>query len=758
MKKTKLAASLLAVSMLATTVLAGCDNTQDNSSSGNNSGNSSGTNSDTNSGDSGSYTPENAEWKQTLTYADSTTIRMACGYKGTETGITINADVLAKAGDAVKDGVLTLADGKTYQAGDLKPTWQAIVSKLKFKIEDKYQGNDAKGEWAYWKEQLANVDFVAGNADALNSAGNEGLLLNIAQYLDSMPYFKSYLERNPIVRLSITSAVSGPTAGAIYFSPYFDGVNDIERMPLMRTDWVEKLLNGTEEFNPEKSGTTSEPAYQPYMPTTGSIEVDVVKADGSDTEKVTKDYSKYGNIIAKMNEVGAMSGKDAVKMLRDYIDQTYNGYYGENRADLFIGQNAAWDADELVALLRCVCANAQTLNGTDSVNGLFARNEDQCSRRNNLYQLAATLFGIRGLEGRLEYYYVGADNKLHDCGTEEATYNGLIRMNDLVKEGLVSSGYLTKNKDGKVDNYLSNDNGFMEYDYSQTQALYNESGVLGDGEEFRAVMVPVAYWDTDGDGKQETLMRFTESWRSVKTDAWAISLAGLGYTADNVPKTAAELNDKAKALLTLIDYAYSHEGMVLLSYGPDEFLKKDSSGKVETFDFNGEQWPVISDENYKQLWSIGKGNYTNYARYFIGSTLSFCKSQAFEYQCTTEAGRKGAGYISNAIALGTIKHPELALADNSWYTSVPTTLPNTPTEKATIDEQTNLSTNFDTSSKANVNVLDDFIIVKGYTESGFTSAAEAAATVGTSYGGNIALEQRNAAWERLADYYKQLNG
>ena len=90
--------------------------------------------------------------------------------------------------------------------------------------------------------------------------------------------------------------------------------------------------------------------------------------------------------------------------------------------------------------------------------------------------------------------------------------------------------------------------------------------------------------------------------------------------------------------------------------------------------------PVIADVTNELLWSLGKGNYTNFARYYLGSTLSFMKSQAFEYQCTHEVGKEGAGKISTAIGLGTIKHPLLAVAENPWYTSVPTVLP-TPKQK-----------------------------------------------------------------------------
>ena len=59
-------------------------------------------------------------------------------------------------------------------------------------------------------------------------------------------------------------------------SPYFDGVNDVERMPLMRVDWVAKLLDGEGEFTAEASKQLAAPVYQPYMPTSGAVAIDVV--------------------------------------------------------------------------------------------------------------------------------------------------------------------------------------------------------------------------------------------------------------------------------------------------------------------------------------------------------------------------------------------------------------------------------------------------------------------------------------------------
>ena len=248
---------------------------------------------------------------------------------------------------------------------------------------------------------------------------------------------------------------------------------------------------------------------------------------------------------------------------------------------------------------------------------------------------------------------------------------------------------------------LKDDLGFMHYDYNQTQTLLNEKA-LQDGEKYMAVMVPVARW-YDGTDANGVYMRFTESWRSVKTDGWAISAAGV-----------ADSKDRLDAALALIDYAYSEEGQILMSYGPDAFIKKNEDGSYVKFLFNGKLMPVIADETFAELWDKAGGNYTNYARQYLGSTLSFVKSQAFEYQCTHNVGKEGAGRISIAIGLGLIKHPALAVTENPWYSIVPTTLPHTANENSEIGLLTNLSsTGKFSQSKGNTNIFVD-IIVKGF--------------------------------------------
>ena len=665
-----------------------------------------------------------------LTFANGTVLRMATGYNSVKTGLSFDAET---AGEGI-----TLADGKTYNAGELKPTWVEVENTLGIKFEDKYQGNSANNEFDYWKERLNEVDMVSGTALKLTEAGEAGTVVNIAEYLNMMPNFKAYLDANPIVRLSITGNTD---TGAIYFSPYFDGVDDIERMPLMRVDWIEKLLDGPNDFIATASKTLDVIAYEPYMPTSGKLEIDVVTPDGTGTETITKDYDAAGNIIENMNAVsGQLTGEAAVNMLRAYIDSAYGGYYGEQRSKLFVGQNAAWDADELVALLRCVVSNPQTLNGTDSVQGLFSREDDNNQRRVDMFRFAGILFGVRGLESRQDYLYVGNDGAMHDARMEVDTYKAMERMNAMVKEGLISKAFVDMSSESS-STYLENDLGFMHYDYNQTQTIYNVTK-LQEGEKYMAAMVPVARW-YDGTNPDGVYMRFTESWRSVKTDGWGISKAGVG---DN--------QDKLYAALALIDFAYSDKGRILLSYGPDAFIKTNPDGSYVTFDFNGEQMPVVADATLEELNDKASGNYTNYARFYLGSTLSFVKSQAFEYQCTNEIGQEGAGYISRAIALGTIHHPELAVADNQWYTIVPSVLPTTSVENSTISGYTELTNRFN-QQKDGENMLVN-LIVSGYTDPSIRSAEGAVETVSGAWSGKQYLAIKQDAWTRGLSYYETL--
>ena len=691
-------------------------------------------------GGGGTETPE--EPKE-LEYAEGTTLNLAVTHDGNKTSISFKDASITGEG-------LVLADGKEYHTDDLKPVWAELEKVLKVEFNDVLTGKKAAQEFEAW-QQLGyvdannnSVDVLVGNASDIAEAGKRGEIVNLADWLDYMPNFKAFLDENPIVKLSVLSDVE---TGAIHYAPYFDGFDDIEKYFIMRHDWVKKLLDGEGSFSAEISDLAGAVEYEPYMPTSGSVTIDSLNAAGDAVIQITKNYdTTYGNIVAYMNShiTAATTGVELVNMLRGYIDVAYGGIYGTQRSDLFLGHNAAWDADELVALLRCVVANTYALTGQNEqkVTGVFPR-ETGLNRVADLYSFAA-LFGVRGNESRNEYLYFNAEGELVDARGEEDFAAAIDRLNDLYKEGLILQDYRTKEKKIGEAMYKSN-LGFMLYDYCQTQCLWNDKSETQKYEGFylSPVMTPVAKW-YDGSSAEGTYMRFTESWRSVKTNGWCIPATCTG--------------DKLQAALKLFDYMYSEEGNILMSFGPNAWR----SG--ETIDYKGTQQPEMSDAAKAELWNLASGNYTNYARYYLGSTLpvGFVKNQAMEYQCTTEAGKAGALVVSKAIALGTVKHVSPYIGDNLFYTMVPTILPTDEDQDTLLSKYGALSEMYNRESSGKYNFYDELIRVGfGSTKAPETTYLSAFPASAAAYvqlykeelGGNEYAFIKQGAWQSLKDYY-----
>lgn len=720
MKKVKLLAILLLVALL-TLSFVGCDGDEE--------------------------TPEDQ-----LTYAEGTVLRMAVAHNNNKTSITFKDSTVVGSG-------LTLADGKTYQVDDLKPVWAELEKILKVNFTDVYRtGKSAQNEFKAWQAlNYEGVDVLVGNADDMTEEGKLGKIVNLADYLDQMPNFKAFLEANPIVKLSV---ISDTKTEAIYYAPYFDGFDDIERYYLMRSDWIEKLLDGSGDFTAAQSDKfvdiSGAVAYEPYMPLSGKLNIVSLKADGSGTQTITKDFdTDYGNIAKYMNDhINAnTTGVDMVNWLRDYIDEAYDGYYGNNRSKLFTGYDACWDADELVALLRCIVTNTFALTGqnTTKVTGIFPR-EYTTNRVKDLYSLVS-LWGIRGTESRNDYLYFDANGNLVDARGDVKFIEGLNKISTLYKEKLILQDFNTRTDTIYKTMYQQN-LGFMLFDYCQTQTLYNDNeDVLKKCPDFNLTPVinNVAKW-YDGsnivdDVDQGTWMRFTESWRSVKTNGWCIPATCTG--------------DALKAALKMFDYMYSEEGNILMSFGPEAWRTGD------TILYKGEQIPEMKPEVLEtELWGIAGGNYTNYARIYLGSTLpiGFVKNQGMEYQCTTEGGKIGSEIVSRAIAQGVLKHVSPYISDNLFYTMVPTTLPTTAQQDLLISGYAAISSGGIFSSESDgINIFTEFIkhgfgtdvTISGYTYIDKTPASAQAFV--TDYlnrlGGQAYIVVRQSAWDKLKTYY-----
>lgn len=721
-----------------------------------------------------------------LTYAANTELRLNVGNSATQTTAYTTSELT---------GSWTFPDGKSYTSGSLKPAWAKMADQLGLKFTDAYVKDD-RIKTTVKNGHLGNYDVITGSlSEAVEQADS---YLNINDYIYYMPNYKAFLLENQATLWSLTGDASN---GAMYAAPYFDGNDDIEKYDMVRRDWVRIILDNdgyTAATTTYKAQATAKnvsaatsAAAESYMGTTGSWEV--ATTDPSDTTKTTtvkvnydaalsaaKDTSKAlgkaisdaagstyngtsGNIVDLQNYVinaksGEVTGAQLIAILRAYIDVAYTTSSGaqfySTRSDVFNSASAAWDVDLLVGLLRCVVTSEKLYDstvqelGTQYLYGIMAR-QNTTQRRVDMYALAGELYGVRGMESRYEYTYIDNNGKLQDARTNAESYDLLSRFSTLAKEGLLYTG--DDGTDGK-NSFVSTSNkamSFMTHDYVQTQTRFSIEGSTNsvsvpDGYDFAPIVTPVSKWNVDGDDSNghEVIMRFTESWRSVKN------------TGFSIPKVNVTNNpDKLSAILAFIDYMFSSDGQIVLTYGtasssatnPDgwwyckesdlslstvadvsveatnylsvQYTVKDQY-KQQVFVYDGKVYeglkyadrcvPKMTDAS--KAWFLGQqyngcapgdsglfsgissvvGNYTNYARQVLGTTLPIGnKDQGFEYQCTAALGLDGAAVVATAINNGTIKHVKISTSalsegEGFWYIIAPTALPLTSAQRGTI--------------------------------------------------------------------------
>ena len=603
--------------------------------------------------------------------------------------------------------------GNTYQAGDFKPAWKAMQERLDFTIQDDTptQEQDINKNFSaqvtagFQNANKEDLNIVQGDASQIISEGTtHDTIVDLSKYLGNMPNFAKFLDDNPVVKATISDA-----NGHIYYAPYFDGYDDLERMLIAREDWVEKLLDGDTlptTLDTQKQLLAKE--YTPFLPDSLDKPIDVVSNNAKST--VNKKYSG-GDIIKKMNDLSTLNGSTAVKALRDWIDSTYKNadgtpFYGTKRSELFIGGKAAYDVDELVALFRCVYLNPAFLSGSaDNTLIPFFPRSNQTDRNADLWRFAQD-FGVRGVESRNGYLYVGSDGTLKDCRDSDEFINAIEKLHQMYSEGLIAQNFdsqsgLSLTKDGGDARDLYNkDLGFAIYDYNQTTVAYNDKYFGKYKDSFKIVPTLPAVGSFDGGS---TYIHYTESWRSVKTQGWCITAA--------TAKTPAKL---AKAL-DLFDYLYSTDGNQLMSYGPKEYGYLAMDGEnVKTINYQGKQVPQLSDATKSQLAdkNIGNSNYTNYYRYFVGATypVGYVKEQGMEYQTVSSKAIPAFDQVNKAIELGVLQHVNHKKDNtNHLYDIVPTTLPFNTSEQNTISSTyTDLNSVF-TMDKKSENVIEDLI-------------------------------------------------
>ena len=651
------------------------------------------TSSSENSVVSSEYTPD---------FTKKVNVRMSVHYQDDKTHLTFG-----KSKDHTN---YTDPAGNTYQTGDLKPAWKALSNRLNFTIQD-VVGDKTKVDESYaalkndTNGSFSGADIFCGKASSIAEDGVAGnYFVNLLDHLDQMPNFNRFLNENPIVKLTITSNAyqedaSAQTKPAIYYAPYFDGYNDIERMTLVRVDWVEKLLDKASTYD---TATTIESSFTPFgNDAARSVEV-AANLKGSSKKTITKKATE--NIISRMNKLETKNGSTLVNCLKEYITEAYGTQYSK-LSDLYCGVDAAYDADELVALFRCVKANPQLLAGTDSVVPFYPRAYTN-DRLADIYRFAGNLFGVRGLESRSNYFYIDKEGKLQDARGDLAVAKVIEKLNQMYSEGLILKDFDLKGTSAKGnwnDDYLKNGTAFATYDYQQTQCAYNEkvdrTKAATKDFDFEPIMGAVADLD---DGITNNYIHFTESWRSVKTEGWGITTAAKGDVLDRA--------------LAIVDYFYSDAGNMLMSYGPEEYgyIAKDENGNIKTIEYNGKKVPQLSEGMLTQFkGALGEWNYTNYYRYWVGSTypVGYVKEQGMEYQCSTEQGKNGLEKINANIVAETLKHPTVDNFvdenNNQFYSLVPTTFRMTKSDVDTAKTYTGLGNI--TSEKNKPNVWHDYV-------------------------------------------------
>lgn len=705
------------------------------------------------------------------------TLNMACGHDSNMTSMTFKT---------LSNGIV-LPDGKTYQNNSLKPAWQQVSDDLNIGFKDVYLGKKTDANFKAMidaastsESNYANVDvFTSDLSKVVEQVAAGKSVLNLGDYLDKMPHFKKFLEENPVVYLSLLQDGMDTSTGAgkkLYVAPYFDGYDDIERYYLIREDWAKKVLNGDTELDTElPAGANTTVAVEAEF--TANYTIDSLTANGQGTQKITKDYAaaktavngtgalhdayvaiagsgatfagENGNIITIMNDAmtkGAanVTADKLADLYRAYIDVAYKvgsnaAYTASTRANLFNGYDAAWDVDDLVAMLRIMTRAPQALLGsqTGKVEGIVAREKNN-DRSPDVLRLITGLYGVRGADSRFEYSYIDANGDYQDARLDADFYNAILNGNKLYQEGLIAANYYNPNgKDFKgTVSAQGTAEGFMMYDYVQTQTGVKgfdlETTAAEDQTDWMknyylgAIINPVAKWSVSA--QDDTTMRFTESWRSTKTGGLALN----GSLASNPSKLLAALQ--------FIDYLYSEDGKIVSTFGPkadnangdngfwyntQATQAQIDAGKYFTYkgvkyagtDYKGDTTPTITEDLYDSFLGkqtketsgdpVGKLNldnsggkktaaksFTNYARMLIGSTLPMCiKNQSFEYQCTAKMGKDSAYIVGVAIDKGILNHvTPLIKVDgntlkglvkvngsyvekNSWYIMVPSGLP-----------------------------------------------------------------------------------
>lgn len=562
-------------------------------------------------------------------------------------------------------------NGKTYNANDLMPVWETIGDMLNINFVDAKQSDTTANQFnAYATAGFAGADVINGTSVLLSEYGVNGNFVDLSKYLGYMPNLSKFLQENPSVRASMTSA-----NGGIYYTPYFDGFGEIEQMYLMRIDWVQDLLDVASPVFDAAAFTTAM-TVEKFTPNTLDVDVTVANPDGT-TRVVAKERTQ--NILDILAGLTTKTGATMATAFRTYIEDVYGDQGYAKLSDVFVGTDAAYDTDELVALMYVVKANPAFLTrefGTgsnaaatplSSVEVYFPRTAED-SRVRNLFR-GLEMYGVRGAFSRYQWAYFNEQGIVEDARVKDVTLDAVDQLQRMYADGLIPTDIDRTDKYDYRANLLKGSNGFMTYDYN---ASSTPNGYIADAQKldptfrFEAILPPVVDWMGNGE-----YFHFSEGTRAVKAEAWGI------------PKHVETDPVKLARVLTLFDQLYDYSsnnsvGNVHL-YGPAGWI----DGTVE---YNGIQIPAISDEALAEMQVLTSGNMINYLRRYVGATMPIghIRSLGLEFQTLSPQGITGIERINVAVQANTFRLAGVYPSTNPWYQFVPTLFALTANETADI--------------------------------------------------------------------------
>jgi hypothetical protein len=561
---------------------------------------------------------------------------------------------------------LTLSDGSVVTAGMLKPLWTSLEKKVNAKFAD-VAIQDAKANDMIKTESTSNfagANIYGGNSIAteLMAYGAEGKFVNLSTLMEQglMPNLKKYLDANPNVKTSITAY-----DGGIYQVPYIAEIGEIARTFCIRETWVTKLLDATAAAYDTKPFTTF---YKGFLvganARTGANGGSVTPRQGVTITKKTAE-----NIVELQNALTVKNGKTLTEALVSYIKRNYS--YAKP-SQLFLGADAAYDVDELVALFRAIKANAAYLTDgkATEVWPYFSR---QSSYREDLLRMATYFDGYRvhGSDSYESRWYIDAAGQIQYTYSTQEMYNLLSIFSDWNAEGLlytdmfdVASKANHRTTLWGTDTATNPKYGFMTYDWiaSSTADALNK--------DISVILPPVA--KVNG-----VWQYYMDNTRVIKSDGWAISVAG----------SSPEQIERASVVF---DFFFTEEGRLWQNYGNPADLKS-TDGYIGP---DGKKWPEYTEWTPAAASKYAKGDLSTFLRDWIGAQMpiGYPKEIGFEYQYTSKKGFEGWALLkASTTNIPSYAGTGLKGTNPNYYKLIPPAFSLTPRQSEILNDTTSFT-------------------------------------------------------------------